>query len=1357
MPNPQEKPPINQPPESKPAVESEPKTFDKKKTVVFAEVKEIVKKAAYDAGEARMTEDRENLKGIGGFFKRIWKHNVMKEYYEQREKSKAEKKIRAEKSILAGEYADPQLKEHNAEMQAVCQRFTQEHEAKWSDEGKEQIQDSQLKKEVLSSINDFAKDGDESKLNSGLDSILDKIARTQGIAPIILKDNVDYVNNLKKIAEETRQSYQEAQELGRASEAVLEDIDLVWAKARGAVRTEAQLSGLDRVIEKVENIKGIGPFINPAVLTGLIAGTYCAGRKIMQAGIRNKVIWGVTFGLSALGIGAMEYAKESKTLKKEKAQHARDKARGKKFEGKDKAPRRAEMEQYAYEAIEVQKEIQGLKSFYGVYGDYGKGRALKDLSTQEQQALVDNISDLEARIKIMDEKRIDLMSYSDAKKVEQERTELLCLRANIKKDFQEKYGDSLTGQLNDLIGGKAQAIERDLERGISAKDVDFNSMRRKRALKKGAIAVGGGLITGLVAQEVSSFFIDKQAGVFEHATGAEGEHLTAIARIKDLIKGEGTDAVTGVHPAAEHVQNILIDGKLFEIKLPEGAGLVSPKGDGVYSLMQNNKEVCGGLAFDKNGVLTEASHKALEAKGIITSETSKTITDVLPGTGASAQARQEFIQKHPDLFSRIKRALWYDNNTPKPIFDKNELKLWWGGENNCGMDKAGNFVFNMEHMTPGGSYHTPFSVDAQQAMKAGKLKMLLSLSRDSQNNVFEVQIDEYGNAIIPKDSEAAKVFFEQANGKAVFKGKFAEVSQMMGEKTSDGREIVKVLATHVGQENVQIPIEKIVPITEFNIPPALPAALPWDLPPIIPIPGARYPLEKATKPDIAPLPVALPYHYSYGYYERDLIKRREREEFFRERFSEKLRNNPKAILSFDDEAKNYLERNKNINPHYVNEMSETVGQIETQEKMDDKCRVAICIPAYDLGEGKVAEHALDLYRKQIENGSVKSEEFEIVLFLNHPKDKLAKMQIKDGAEERVKNGIPEAYDTEEVVKQYKAKYPELKIRVIKKEFDKRPPWGQIIKYNYDVALIRAIERSNPEVRDIILATNDIDVRDMTDTYIRDIIDIFDKNEKDFVKNNKEKIDACVGRIDYGQEVYQKWPNFFVATRFEQLLGSQLRQGYGSGNNKQIGKQASSDYLGGTKEKSVRTSGDNTAMKGSIYCAIGGPNIESDCGADTELGDMINVARRTDESKKPKVIIYKNRLWRDTDPRRQIETYKEGKPVVHAWGNWAGMTVYGKSFEEQIDGEEEKLNAKRLEFEFNAAIGVYWVPVDSKVVKRSLHWLGFKDKDYTIEDGKIKILELKNVQTRVDRWKPKRELWKTAKGRNPIRTKSLYKT
>ncbi len=100
-------------------------------------------------------------------------------------------------------------------------------------------------------------------------------------------------------------------------------------------------------------------------------------------------------------------------------------------------------------------------------------------------------------------------------------------------------------------------------------------------------------------------------------------------------------------------------------------------------------------------------------------------------------------------------------------------------------------------MTPEGFFHNEFTADPVRLIQEGKLKIMLSLSGDTQGHIFEVPINENGDVIITKDSEIAKHLFTIEEGRAKFLRKFAEVVEITGEK--EGIKQVNLLATHVGE------------------------------------------------------------------------------------------------------------------------------------------------------------------------------------------------------------------------------------------------------------------------------------------------------------------------------------------------------------------------------------------------------------------------------------------------------------------------------------------------------------------------------------------------------------------------------
>lgn len=201
----------------------------------------------------------------------------------------------------------------------------------------------------------------------------------------------------------------------------------------------------------------------------------------------------------------------------------------------------------------------------------------------------------------------------------------------------------------------------------------------------------------------------------------------------------------------------------------------------------------------------------------------------------------EYLNNHLDEVKEVMRDGWYDNDTPKPIFDHNELKLQWGGVAGSAGIENGNYVLDISHMESGGSFHEGLSVDAQEKINNGGLKMIFSLTSGTQDQVFELPIDSNGKVTIDPNSEIGKLFFSTENGNAVFKGRFAEVVETFGEK--DGVTHVKTLATLVGEGNNEITdiVHSVTEVTSQT-------HLDTDLPMYIPI-MSRRPLESLKKGD----------------------------------------------------------------------------------------------------------------------------------------------------------------------------------------------------------------------------------------------------------------------------------------------------------------------------------------------------------------------------------------------------------------------------------------------------------------------------------------------------------------------------
>ena len=418
------------------------------------------------------------------------------------------------------------------------------------------------------------------------------------------------------------------------------------------------------------------------------------------------------------------------------------------------------------------------------------------------------------------------------------------------------------------------------------------------------------------------------------------------------------------------------------------------------------------------------------------------------------------------------------------------------------------------------------------------------------------------------------------------------------------------------------------------------------------------------------------------------------EAYYKSKASERLRNNNLANLDFVEEATEYLHRQ---DPEYKKILEGYLSQEGMQEPMDENCDAIVCIPVYTLAEGKTVRHALDQYAIQIDKTRNKQaldpSKFEIVIFLNHPRanasdptnptksreglESVLGHPFTEGAAERVAAGNPEIYDTEAAIQQFQQEHPELRIRVMKEEFPERPLWGNLTKRLYDVALLRSMQRANPGRRDPSIITNDIDVVRMSPTYIRDILQTMELDELQAERDPTfTKIDGISGRMDLGQEVYKAFPELLVSWRLFNYMFA-VRRAYG-------------------------LYGANTILRGSTYAALGGINPNRDDGTDGELAGMV-WAVREDIASMP--LPYSGKAWLETDPRRQIKTFLQGRSQGATWSDWAQMDIYGSDWKEDIaklpDRNLDEMDISLLQREINSRVADF----PEHIYPRALGFLG----------------------------------------------------
>ncbi|QQR49911.1 hypothetical protein IPF86_02360 [Candidatus Nomurabacteria bacterium] len=789
--------------EEKLALEQEEKNKKIEKKIYKAAVvnaNKLLETQARDIGDANMTESSEERSGnwLKKHWNRIWKHNLAQEYYRQKKIAEARNEIIETGNLYAGEKGfgpdnvDTSKASEEA-MQAIVNRFTSEYE-------KDTLREDELKskkektEKIPAEVNEQIKNLIRAFAGGSMDKAAFTEERNRILAPYdpeIAKKGSLYADNLFTIAEEVRSAVDHGTKLTEIDF----DVEITLGTARDSLSTKANFNAFDKSVEYLQNSK-VGKYIVNA--PGAMLATAAVYGAVLVAG-EQAGRWGskfaniFTFGAAGLAFsGGVAALKESARVTRERSQHMRERAKGMEFTEED-MKRRRNMEKNTYEMKGATEIIAGLEA------DLKKVNEGK-LPAGAIEDILGRVADLEARTKLNNQKNIDLISYDKFNSIETDRTDLLVKNAELKVALRNAVASgaiTLPGPENfDRNLEILTNVYRDLlvegEKGIEAKDRIFRKMKAKRVAGAFAKTVIVGSAVGLAVYGVAHL-----AGPIVH-------------KLQEWIGGKQDLFV----PKGQEQGIIVGNGKML---LPEGVSIhASPDGT-TYEILNGDQTVASGvhLKFNPDGTLAPGSQAELAQHGIVPSMTqaSHEVSQHVSGTA------HDYMQNHPDA-RQIHRDGWMDNDTRTS--NLNELKTHWGsGIGAPSMDAQGNITMNIAHMTQGGSFHEGMHVDVPGQASSGNMKMLFSLSLDSQHRVFEIPVDAKGNIDIPPDHPINKLMFKNVNGETIFTGKLAEVAQSVGFDAA-GEEHFQIISTIVGpgQAVVDHTIVTTVPdhIVRLNIP-----------------------------------------------------------------------------------------------------------------------------------------------------------------------------------------------------------------------------------------------------------------------------------------------------------------------------------------------------------------------------------------------------------------------------------------------------------------------------------------------------------------------------------------------------------
>lgn len=1210
---------------------------DEKLSIHFTDRDRDIREQSIDRAERRLRNEIEQ--GDGGRFRkmvrRIWKgvyaHPVFRERYS-----------REARDQLRQEYdSNPQAyrRANEALIDDVVTREAMGLNEGLEDQGVERMGDSpgeqMLQTEVRNLIRQYAgSDMSQEEFYEERTRLIDRVREEH---PDLLDGAYAIADNMIRVAEQAKAL---AVDHNADIEKLVQEMEFYHDRTRAGVRTELQKTAADRVIEKLTHHKRLS-WVNEAT----IATAVSMGYSIVKVASMRTV--GSTLATVAPGIGGALFAglRERYRVKEERTTHGRERSMGLDVsEGK----RREEMERTMYEMRSATEMVTALES---------EGELTPDRAASLSQALGEAL----ARQRVADERNTELFTFSAPDQVDIERRQLsdamaiaqARLRAFYRDnpDQRERVGE---GESFEQALNFQQRVQREtIAEDMHEKDNRFKWMRRKHVAKaavKGALV---GITLGLASQEVMSALSENLHGVIGKLTGRENingsnSHQTFLRGLLGRVHG---NEAKGAEFDNHHHFIEQVDSKNV-VKVPHGYALMhdpedhhslslvpyhagEKPGQGYY--VDNGKPLVSGLRMDSHhGGFDAQSQSRLDNLGVHMDSHARLIEHThheIRHTGV-----REFFRHNPKGTVHVQRQLWYDENTPAPVFDLNELRETWGGGGGTGLDSHGNIVMSMNNMTPDGSFHGNFSSNAQALFRSGQVKLLLSASHDTQMHPFEVKIDHNGNAIVDRESTVGRSLFKVENGKVEFTGRYAEIAQVVGHH--GGREQVRILATVEGHGVKHITHEVTVKthekklVTTVTVPPE---KVPTDAPPVVPVvwrremedkePAVIPPGPRPREASLAPVsggiygPEGRSPRYFLG------VEDEEWQERWAEQRSPRLTEDSESILSPEEELSWYFDRQvEERGGAYIEELEKNLEQSGFEDLIDDHTRAFVCIPVAAAHETENIYNTLVQYAKQDKTALAMT---AIALHVNW---------IDDA-------DIPSVRKTLAEIERARKDFPDLKIAVFTSEYTRESVddmdnklYGPVTKELYDTAML-AMHKAHKggtmsADQDAVLITNDADAKALSPHYLARFIETFE--------NNSDR-DLFFGRLKWDTASYDDYPGFAIAATAIEAIDTISRS---------------------PRFSSIQTPGANSAYRISTLAAVGGSNGDIGAGVDGELSRRIRAARsigvdRDATSEQPyrgrvlgrKIGAYVPNAWIDTDADRMVAAYTNGEPVMSVWEQW----------------------------------------------------------------------------------------------------------
>lgn len=1201
--------------------------------------------AARDAANERLTSELHEGSRVKRLAKSIWKGSAFKEYYELKYTREAKSEIEAAGSTL---YFQADESQRQRARLATIDRFLNENEEMIHTESGESREELAGESDIVSETKELIRRNVEGDLNDEAlleerTRLLDAYQEVHGDA--MTGKGIVRVDNILEISAAVRGAIDH----GESINSVLSNMKMSLGESRSGVRTEAHYNRAERVADKLAKTK-VGSLVGPETL--VTVATVAA--SVLRYGGHSAVGAATKMIVPGVSAGLWAGLRENKRTKDERAQHAREMAQGRAIESNSK--RREEIEQSRYDTISAQELTDSLVMHFGNESELDDSREALDV------ALI-ALSKVESRIQLSDSRKMDLIAYSQAGAIEEERLALDIARAQAKTvaatrfedpTVRQQFGMDENASLQDLINERSEVFMLAIEDDMSTKDRAFNKLKRRRVAQAAAKGAISGLLIGGFVQEGMAAVSDTRSGLIEQLWHADNKSINGTMHqtlAHGLMHGDGTSNIVEHHgPSGNYADYKIGDHGNLSLSSDQS---ISTNPDGTLMLRnQNGQVLVDNLSVQSDGTLTQESLNRMAASGLAVEDLSHTVE--LPSIREAQPASlSEYMAAHQGETTHITRDFWYDNDTPQ--FDKNELKLEWGGAQGTGTAVNGNYQFNVGDMTSQGSSHEGHSVAWQNAAEHGQLKLAISASADTQNQAFMVDINPDGTVNIPPGSPAAQ-FFGTHDGQVVFNGKYAEVVQTNGTD-ANGLTHVRPLATEVGNDSAKnntFTVEKDVLQHEFRADykatshgydTTTQQDTFTEMAPVIPV-IPRRPLENLRTwviPTERPLTTPRTPDQAAAYYGYNGNYELTAEQRVRE-FSPSVVDNPGADLELGKELNWFAdELRQREGDEYINRLEETINNSAELRNIDPGIKTITTIPVAAASESDNIYGTLSVYAQQ-DKGALAHN----IILLNVNWLDIA--QNNPEKREKIDKTFAE-------IERARRDFPELKIATMTRQYRAetvKPTGGPIGYVASDLmntalyALHRGIEAGKVgSDSDVAVVRQDADMKGMSRHYLSNLEKAMERHPG---------VDIFNGAIRSGVAMQERYPGFGIVTNFSQAL-----RVVGSASNKPF------------------TVGINAVARASSLAAAGGLGKISWSGAgsdDMQVGWRIGAARRgarvsqqangytygadnsaTGQTNR-RIVAQVTGMVVDSAADRLIPKYLEGK---HFGAAWDDRTSNGTSF------------------------------------------------------------------------------------------------